>query len=905
MREKNADSRVALPGRARSTAVERAASLHDCPWKTYRTIVEQAVQATGILQDGRLVYVNRAFSRLTGYSRREAVAFSLSELLRIFHPGDRKALALWYRQRVQGRRKGAHQYFVRIFRKDGQLRWIAMSSRAIEYNGRRALLLAAWDVTARREAEAAFQLSEKQRGLIVDNMPLVAAVVAADGRLEMANRQAARALGYRFPSQIEGKTMWDLFPKAVADRHVRYIRRVIRTQKQLEDEAASMVRGEERWYRTRVVPFGSASSGKGMALVIPEEITRERHEKQIMSIQKELATKLSIAEDLRAAFDFVLQAALSLPGFDCGGVYLVKRETGALELICHRGLSRRFVQAVSYYPKGTRRARRVFQGRSVIRNYDRTRKNPLYRLEKLTAVISIPVRCGREVVGALNVASRSVLRIPPHIVRALEAIASQIALVFPRLQMATELRESEENLRTLFNTAKDMVVVLSPSGTIIEANRAFLEVVGLPRRKIIGKRIMQLIPRKERAGVPALLRKTTVTGSAEHTASFEIGNGQTISVECRLGRGFWDGRPALFAFCRDITERLKLERALRESEGKWRSLLNAITDIAVLADSDLKVLAANAGWAKSLGVNLSEAIGRNVFTFFPPDAARLRKKYGAYVFRTGRSVTFVDRCDGRWFEQQFYPVFSGDGKKVTAVAVFARDITERRRMEEEIARICDFERARIGHDLHDSLMQHLVGTAMHVAALKDRLAEKCGELVPAAIRVGELLEQSIVRARRVVCGLSPIATSEGGLAAALQALCWDARQMFGVVGRVRCRNARAIRSRMVASHLFHIVQEAVGNALRHGKASRIDIVLNVGKRCGRLTIADNGTGMPEKENQQGMGLRIMRYRAELIAGELKVRSRPRGGTLITCSFDPRLEDLHVVPIGTRRTEGAR
>ncbi|MCX7591629.1 MAG: PAS domain S-box protein [Kiritimatiellae bacterium] len=862
-------------------------SQHDSFENIYQTIVDCSVHAMGILQDGRFVYVNPAFTRLTGYSRTEALSIPLQRLLRVFHPRDRRRLLEWYEMRLKGTRRGARQYFVRIYRKGDGLRWIAMSSRRIEWRGRFALLLSAWDVTDWRNAAEALLRREEQQQRVADSAPVPMAVVDRQGRFLLVNRTAVRALGYRSRSSVEGKTMWEFFPKPIADRHVSHIRRVIRTGQPLETVAPTMVRGQERWYHTRVVHFGVWENGEPTALVVPEDITQAREQVQILTIQKALATKLSTVNNLNAALEHVLQAALGLPGLDAGGVYLVQPDTGAIELACHRGLSKEFGHEVAFYGPNTTRARRVRRGRPVFRNFGYVRSVPLYVKEGLMSLAVLPVRCGEDVVASLNVGSRTLRSIPEHLRVALQTIASQISVILPRLKAQEDVRRSEHNLKTLFDTSHDLIFVADYVGRLLAVNRAFTRLIGRSRRECLGKRVQEIFPQSHAREIRKSLLAVMARGKSDCSVSLRTKYGAKVILDCHMTRGRWDRKKAVFAVCRDVSERSRMEEALYRSEKQLRCLLDASPDIALMMERDGTIVAANERAARSLGVKVKDMIGRKVFLFLPPDVAEYRRKNLNRVVRTQRPLFFVDRRAGRWFEHNVYPVVLSPREKATRVAAFVRDVTERRRIESELASIREFEKMRIGHELHDNLMQHIAGTGMFMGVLADRVAQRCPELVPDAEKVMELLREAVSKAREIVRGLSPIEASPGGLKDALQRLCRDMRMLFAVRCRLVCRNEDAIRSNSAATHIYCIAQEAVGNAARHGKATRIDIFLTVTGERGSLTVRDNGVGLMEGfVNNEGMGLRIMRYRASLLGGGLEVRNGPKGGTVVKCVFNP-------------------
>ncbi len=224
---------------------------------------------------------------------------------------------------------------------------------------------------------------------------------------------------------------------------------------------------------------------------------------------------------------------------------------------------------------------------------------------------------------------------------------------------------------------------------------------------------------------------------------------------------------------------------------------------------------------------------------------------------------------------------------VAAKAQIEREMAERMRLESEILEISGREKLRVGQDLHDSLGQKLTGAVFLSRTLATNLAETGGEARDSAEHINELLKDALAQVRRLARGLAPVELEDEGLANALQRLAADTRETFGIQCELHTRGDARVRDNNTAVHLYHIAQEAVNNAVRHAKPSRILITLAAeADRGGQLTVESNGAGIPsESERGQGMGLRIMRYRTSMIDGSLDVQPRREGGTVVTCRFD--------------------
>ncbi|MBV8967925.1 MAG: sensor histidine kinase [Verrucomicrobia bacterium] len=208
-----------------------------------------------------------------------------------------------------------------------------------------------------------------------------------------------------------------------------------------------------------------------------------------------------------------------------------------------------------------------------------------------------------------------------------------------------------------------------------------------------------------------------------------------------------------------------------------------------------------------------------------------------------------------------------------------------RRLEAEIISISDREQQRIGRDLHDGVCQYLAAIALSASMLKRELG-KLGS--PYAERVGEVanaIRQVSNRTREIARGLSPVDRDEGGLESALEELAVTTSTLTGVACSFGAPGQALVPSGARDVHLFRIAQEAVSNALKHSRAQRIVIALENGKDGCSLRVSDNGTGFhPTLISEGGMGLRTMRYRAQMIGAQFEILSDASNGTSILCSI---------------------
>ena len=214
-----------------------------------------------------------------------------------------------------------------------------------------------------------------------------------------------------------------------------------------------------------------------------------------------------------------------------------------------------------------------------------------------------------------------------------------------------------------------------------------------------------------------------------------------------------------------------------------------------------------------------------------------------------------------------------------------REMAERERLEKEILEVSEREQRRIGRDLHDSLCQHFTGTALACRVLEERLAAQQAPEARDAENIVSLVEDGIAMARGLARGISPVDMEAEGLVAAFQVLAANLTKIAKVQCVFESDASVSIRDGATATHLYRITQEAVSNAMRHGKARRIDINLSGRNRRVTLTVEDDGSGLPETwQTTPGLGTRIMAHRATMLGAEFSIEPNPTGGTLVTCSF---------------------
>jgi two-component system sensor kinase FixL len=333
------------------------------------------------------------------------------------------------------------------------------------------------------------------------------------------------------------------------------------------------------------------------------------------------------------------------------------------------------------------------------------------------------------------------------------------------------------------------------------------------------------------------------------------------------------------------------ETALRDSEERLRAILETAVEGIITIDGRGIIESANRAAERIFGYKAAELIGKNVSILMPTPYREAHDGYLANYLQTGHAKIIGigrevvgQRKDGTVFPMDLSvsEVRLAGGLLFTG---FVRDITEQKRLEKGILEISGREQQRIGQDLHDGLCQYLAGIELKCQLLEEQLNESSPREAGRAGEIARHVREAITQTRSLSRGLSPVELEADGLISALDELAANVESLFRVKCQFQCQHPVLIRNNLAATHLYRIVQEAINNAVKHGKAGRILIALDSIGDHACLSVTDDGKGFPnELKDGKGMGLRIMSYRARMIDATLQVRPAHPRGTVVSCIF---------------------
>ncbi|MEM1094942.1 MAG: PAS domain S-box protein [Bacteroidota bacterium] len=336
-----------------------------------------------------------------------------------------------------------------------------------------------------------------------------------------------------------------------------------------------------------------------------------------------------------------------------------------------------------------------------------------------------------------------------------------------------------------------------------------------------------------------------------------------------------------------LARRRGTEATIKRLEARSRAILETTADGIITIDENGRIERFNRAAERLFGYAAHDVIGQDVAVLMP---APYRNEHDGYITRyleTGqaRIIGVGRQVAGQRKSGETFPLYLAvseiliDQRRVFTGIV--RDLTEHHRLEQEVLSVSERERQRIGRDLHDDLGQRLTGITLIARNLARRLARTESPYTEQAEEIVDMVKQADYRARALARGLVPVALEGGTLPNALERLAEKSTTLYGIgcAFAPQSKPFQAVTD-AVATHLYRIAQEALSNAIRHGKPSQVEIRLRQSMHELNLCIDDNGCGGIPDELGDGLGIRTMTHRAHLMGGVLHLEESPLGGVRV-------------------------
>lgn len=449
-----------------------------------------------------------------------------------------------------------------------------------------------------------------------------------------------------------------------------------------------------------------------------------------------------------------------------------------------------------------------------------------------------------------------------------------------------ELQSEELRARKLLDDVPLGEIVIDENADFISVNKGLEHFLNYDEGELVGKNFADLLVEGHEVhetSFPLFKREGIVKN---FTWKMHKKNGDIVNV-VHFGIAIYDeenkfkcGRGYLI----DITEKVRADETLRKSEREKTLILETISESVIYLDSDKRIIWMNSNAEAHLGKAASDIKGkkchevcdidRNYCTCCPVKKAfKNRKKYYDEIpIRDDKIVCMA-----------VYPVLDKSGSLLGAIQITS-DVTEQKLLEKQFLEASVNERKKIGQEIHDGLGQMLTGISFLAAALSEKLSDGGHSEADTAGKIVDYTKSALSMMRGLIQGICPAGIDPKGLMSAFMTLTSNIEQVFKIRCEFICSNNVVIHDYNMANHLYFIAQEAVLNAVKHSDCRKISVIFAKKRDLVLLEIKDNGKGFAHDCGDcQGMGLRIMKYRASLINAKFRIGAETGKGTKITVS----------------------
>ncbi|MGP8152883.1 MAG: PAS domain S-box protein, partial [Smithella sp.] len=475
----------------------------------------------------------------------------------------------------------------------------------------------------------------------------------------------------------------------------------------------------------------------------------------------------------------------------------------------------------------------------------------------------------------------------PQLIDELEAARKEIkglrsqARKYERLEK--DLTHSGHFYQTLFENSGTATIVIEEDTTISMMNNDFSNFTGYSREEIIGHTWTMFVAEDD---VDRLLSfhktRREDPSAAPRNYEFKIRHKDDNLLHIFMTIAMIPGTTQSIASMVDITERVKTEKALRDSEERFRQLVESMNEGLGIQDRRGIITYVNDKMCKILQLPREQIVGR-------PSRDFISKRDLETWTRNSVNKDAPESYEVDWMDKSGNPIYTlvspravydSQGRFMGGFGVIT-DITAIKKLEKEVLDVSERERQKIGYELHDDLGQHLIGIDVMTKVLRGRLLPISDENARYAGEINQLVKGAIEKTRRLARGLCPVHLTSLGLEASLEQLAASTSDIFNIDCVFHCPRHIPINDNSLATHLYYIAKESIHNAIEHGKSSKIVIEFLNNNGIVSLSILDNGVGIKDTTKVGGIGIRIMNYRARMIGASLRIESEQSGGALVT------------------------
>jgi len=571
-------------------------------------------------------------------------------------------------------------------------------------------------------------------------------------------------------------------------------------------------------------------------------------------IERNLGMLLSATNSLQKAYKYCLEAAITVSEMDCGGIYSIDKNTGAINLVHYQGLSPEFIKYSTQYDGDSPNARLIMAGKPVYVKFQEMALplNDSLRREGLLALGVVPIKHEGEVVACINVASHSRDSIPPLGRDCLETIAAQIGSTIARISMENALMQSEEKFSKAFRTIPDMIAIArKKDGTLIEVNDSFTR-LGYDRDETLSRALPELdiwTREEDRGRIAQIMEQKNRVKNEEFTLRTKSGELRDVLMSAEhieVAR-----EPCLIAVITDITEQ-KQSRELLQSVYQSSPL-----GIYIVHEDRLQYT--NPQFQKITGFTRTELLDKELLGLVAVEDIDVVKSSMVFTLKEASSYPCEYRILNKtgqikWVMQTVSPI-RYEGRE--AVLGSLMDITERKYLErkvveyEELSKMKSDLLATVSHELRTPLATIKGYSTMILdyfsKLTSDETREYLRSIDSSTDRLAKLVD-NLLETSRLDAGLLNLECAPVSLSQLIQGVAAEAnirenqRHVFAVDVK------KLPKASLDAKRIRQVLDNLIDNATKYSPAGT-EIMISAVPNGDELlvSVSDHGPGIPPGE----------------------------------------------------------
>src|SRR6056297_195213 len=748
----------------------------------------------------------------------------------------------------------------RLKNKDNEFRWIYDIGNPMydQNNQFMGYIGSCIDVTDRREMERALKESEEKFRTIFENSPLGIFRSTLQGKFLEVNPALAQMLGYNSPKEVI-----DSIDNIAEQIYVKNQKReeflnTVRKENKVQKFEDTYKRRDGTHFTANLLLNKITDSRGNIKYLegIVEDITEQKEaenklkksEQQKSLILQSMSEKLLyIDTDLRV--QWTNKAALEI---------IEKTEKDIRNLYCYE------IWHNKNNPCENCPALKVLKTQ-------KTESAVISLKDRVFNIHAYPVIENEQIVGILEVG---------------EDITEQ-------KKAEDELKKSEKKFRMFFNENNAVKLIINPkTGAILTANKSAKNYYGY---EDLESRFIQDINQLSKKEVVQEMENAFRRRKNFFNFKHKLANGEIRHVEVHSTPLKIDENQYLYSIIHDITDRIKAEKALKQSEQKFKKIVNTIPQFVSYVDKDLVYRFVNKTYLDRfnmkekdiVGKKLVDIIGKKSFEKAKPRLEQVLKgervhykEYFRYPNKMSAHMegTLIPEFDINGKVQGYYAILSDVTHHMINQQLLEISKNRLRGFSEHQQNILERERSYIAREIHDELGQNLTAIRMGLSMIKQQISRKERNLFSKVQELSHITQTTLAKIKKLSTELRPQLIDDMGLIAAIEWYVSNFEKRSGIACHLEIPDEEKEIPKDKAIHIYRIVQEGLTNVYKHADADSVEVIIETRKNELTLELKDNGKGIEEKDSNKmnSLGIIGMEERVNLMEGEFNIQGSKMG-----------------------------